>query len=362
MKHLGRIAIFLILAGNLLFICLLLLAAYSPHFAPQQHPLIACMGLTFPVFLFINLCFFFFWLIVRYKLSLVPLIGFLLCASQIGTYMPLNFQTRTLPEEHIKFLSYNVMNFNSMQKTEGENKIVNYIRESGADIVCLQEAGAASNRKYLTQENINDALKAYPYKSLHKVGKNKGDGMTCYSKYPILRAKVIDYGSRFNGSVLYEIKIGNDTVTIINNHLESNGLSHEEREMYESLINSPEKDQFKKEARTLLGKFKNAAITRSAQAEVVAREIAASPHKQLIVCGDFNDSPISNAHRVISEGLDDAFAQSGCGLGISFNRNKFYFRIDNILISKNLKSYNCIVDRSIKESDHYPIWCYITKR
>ena len=53
---------------------------------------------------------------------------------------------------------------------------------------------------------------------------------------------------------------------------------------------------------------------------------------------------------------------SGKGLGISYNQNKFYFRIDNILISPNLKAYNCTVDRSIKASDHYPIWCYISKR
>ena len=28
----------------------------------------------------------------------------------------------------------------------------------------------------------------------------------------------------------------------------------------------------------------------------------------------------------------------------------------------NLKAYNCTVDRSIKASDHYPIWCHISKR
>ena len=66
--------------------------------------------------------------------------------------------------------------------------------------------------------------------------------------------------------------------------------------------------------------------------------------------------------RTIAQDLDDAFTQSGRGLGISYNQNRFYFRIDNILTSKNLRAYNCTVDRSIKESDHYPIWCYITKR
>ena len=73
-------------------------------------------------------------------------------------------------------------------------------------------------------------------------------------------------------------------------------------------------------------------------------------------------TPISYTHRVIAQNLNDAFTQSGRGLGVSYNQNKFYFRIDNILISKNLQSYNCTVDQSIKESDHYPIWCYIAKR
>ena len=91
-------------------------------------------------------------------------------------------------------------------------------------------------------------------------------------------------------------------------------------------------------------------------------EITASPHPYIIVCGDFNDTPISYTHRTIAQDLDDAFTQSGRGLGISYNQNRFYFRIDNILTSKNLRAYNCTVDRSIKESDHYPIWCYITKR
>lgn len=362
MKHLGNIAVYLSLALNLIFICLLLLVAYSPYADPQSYPLYACMGLTFPVFLFINLCFLIFWLLVRYKMALVPLVGFLLCAPQIRTYIPFNFQMQKVPEQSIKLLSYNVMNFNTMAKVEGENPILNYIKESEADIVCIQEFVTSTNRKYLTQENVDDALKKYPYKNIQKLGKAKGNGIACYSRFPILSARMLDVESWGNGAVVYEIKVGNDTITLINNHLESNGLSHEDREAYESMIDAPEKEQIKKGAKHLLNKFAKAAAVRSAQAQVVAKKIATSSHKYVIACGDFNDSPISASHRIISEELDDAFVQSGCGVGVSFNQNKFYFRIDNIMISKNLKSYNCKVDRSIKDSDHYPIECYISKR
>ena len=57
---------------------------------------------------------------------------------------------------------------------------------------------------------------------------------------------------------------------------------------------------------------------------------------------------------MVGEGLNDAFVESGNGFGISYNQNHFYFRIDNILLSKNLKSYRCTVDNTIKSSDHSP--------
>ena len=171
-------------------------------------------------------------------------------------------------------------------------------------------------------------MKDYPYHRINVVGSGSGysNKIACYSKFPILSARVLNYTSNYNGSVLYELKLDEDTITLINNHLESNKLTKTDKDIYEDMLKAPEKEKVK------------------------------------IVCGDFNDTPISYTHRVIAQNLNDAFTQSGRGLGVSYNQNKFYFRIDNILISKNLQSYNCTVDQSIKESDHYPIWCYIAKR
>jgi hypothetical protein len=162
--------------------------------------------------------------------------------------------------------------------------------------------------------------------------------------------------------VVYELKMGEDTVMLINNHLESNKLTKEDKVVYESMLKSPETEKVKSGARLLIRKLAEASAIRAPQADSIAQEIAASRYPYIIVCGDFNDTPISYAHRVIEKGLNDAFTKSGRGLGISYNQNKFYFRIDNILASKNLKPYNCTVDRSIKESDHYPIWCYLKRK
>ncbi|MEG1402016.1 endonuclease/exonuclease/phosphatase family protein [Bacteroides sp.] len=359
MKHISKVFTYLLLAINAFFVGILLLTAYSPYIHPVVHPIESCMGLTFPIFLLINLCFFIFWLIVHYKYSALSLLGFLLCYSQILTYLPMNF--RTAPTENsLKLLSYNIMAFNHLEKTGGANPILSYIQKLDADIVCLQEYVTPQNTKgHLNEKEIRKGLKAYRYRNVQQIGEKGSNQLACYSKYPILSARVIPYESHYNGSVAYEIKVGDDTLTVINNHLESNKLTKEDKVVYESMIKDPDADKVKSGARLLINKLAEASAIRSKQVDAIAREIATSPHAPIIVCGDFNDSPISYTHRVIAEQLKDAFTESGRGLGISYNQNKFYFRIDHILISKNMSSHNCTVDRSIDSSDHYPIWCHI---
>ena len=118
-KHIGKFVAYLILAVNIFFISLLLLTAYSPHIYPVSHPVESCFGLTFPIFLVINICFFIFWLIIqKYKFALFPLVALLLCYSQIRTYFPLNLHTSKLPENSFKVLSYNIMGFDGESHSE----------------------------------------------------------------------------------------------------------------------------------------------------------------------------------------------------------------------------------------------------
>lgn len=364
MKHLGRFVAFLLLACNACVTGLLLFSAYSPYIQPVRHPVQSCAGLMFPVFWLLNIGFLVFWLIIqRYRLSLLSLAGFLLAFSQFCTYFPINFHTDKLPEASCKILSYNIMGFaNNIKSKDGTNPVLTYLKESGADVLCLQEYRAASSSRLLTQKDIDRELSDYPYRRISVNGRGRNNQVACYSKYPILSARVVDYDSEHNGSVVYELKWGNDTVTLINNHLESNKLTKRDKDLYEDILEDPGKEKVKSGMRVLIRKLAEASALRAPQADAVAREVAASPHPYVIVCGDFNDTPVSYTHRTIARQLDDAFTESGCGLGISYNQHKFYFRIDNILVSRNLKAYNCTVDRSIKDSDHYPIWCYVSRR
>ena len=364
MKFVRRFIVLIGGAFNGLFVLLLIATAYSPYIDPTVHPMWSCLGLAFPVFLLTDIAFLLLWIIVRqYKMALLPLAGLLLCYGQIRTYIPLNFPAEHVPEGSLKILSYNIMGFNSGKKTDGENAILAYLQHSGADILCLQEFATYSSPR-LTKAEVDQALDNYPYQRVDKLGSAdiSTNYIACYSKYPILSARKLNYASDGNGSVVYELKVGEDTLTLINNHLESNKLTAEDKQVYTGMLTDPKKEKVKSGARLLWKKLAEASAIRGPQADAVAQAIRTSPHSKIIVCGDFNDTPISYARRVIGQDMNDAFTQSGQGLGISYNQNRFYFRIDHILVSKKLRTYKCTVDRSIKDSDHYPIECYVATK
>jgi endonuclease/exonuclease/phosphatase family metal-dependent hydrolase len=353
MKFTNKIIYYPVLILNIFCIGLLLLSAYSSYFYPNDYPYLAIFGLLFSVFLVINVCFAIIWLFIRRRYVFIVLVAFLLCYPQIQLYIPLHFHTEKLPEESFKVLSYNVMRFGYLKKDNNRNAVLTYVKNQNADILCMQEYEVSINKNYLTQNDIDEELKSYPYRSIQKE-------FACYSKFPILSAKLIDCKTNL-GAACYELKIGKDTVMLINCHLESNKLTKEDKALYEDMLKAPKAGSIKRETHKLTAKLADASVVRAEQARIIAGEISSSPHSYVVVCGDFNDISISYTYRVISQGLKDAFIQSGCGVGVSYNRNNFYFRIDHILTSKNMKVYNCIVDRSIKDSDHYPIKCYITK-
>ncbi len=62
----------------------------------------------------------------------------------------------------------------------------------------------------------------------------------------------------------------NDTVTLINNHLESNKLTKEDKVMYEDMMKYPESQESKKRLRQLIRKLAEASAIRAPQADTIA--------------------------------------------------------------------------------------------
>ena len=355
---------------NIITLLSFLLSAFSDRVSPNTMMFFAYLGLGFPFILFVNILFTIWWILMRnWKFLSVNIIVFVICSSQIFSYLPINAKTKNVPEDCIKVLTYNVMRYNQYKKhtKENPNDIIGYILDLDADIVCVQEYGAAHSKSLITKEEI-DAIfkKKYPYRKTMNTYEtdNSMGGNAIYSKFPIKSFKKIPFenNSEYNTACAAELEIQGKNVLLINAHLESNKLSVEDRDKYEGIFRGIKDFDSKKieDASDMMRKRLSVSYRiRAKQAEAVAKWIQNSSAPYIIVCGDFNDTPISySRHTVKGNLLKDAFAETGLGLGISYNQNRFWFRIDYIMHSKNIEAYNCTVGK-LKDSDHYPVWTYL---
>lgn len=341
---------------NLLAVAGLLFCAYSTYLNPAQHSVLSLAGLAFPAFLLANAAFIILWLFLSTRHALLSLAGCLLCIMSVRTYIPWNPGRTGAPGKSIKLLSYNVMGFDKDGKwsNDNPNPILEYLRDSKADVICLQEAGGLDDKDRLKY------LGMYPYHELTAVG-DSGDVLACFSKYKIVSTEKVNNQTSTNGSVAYRLKLGKDTILLINNHLQSNRLTIADKTKYKDMFKKPKERTFREGFSLLMKKLPLANRLRGPQADSVARLVRKERYHGVWVCGDFNDSPVSYTHRVIADDMVDAFVESGQGIGISYNQKGFPFRIDNILVTKEWRTYKCTVDKSIKTSDHYPIWCYLKR-
>jgi len=348
---------------SILCTLLFIVATYSDYVSPNQSVFFSYLGLLFPFFFILNVCVLLYWLIVRkWLMVFVVVCSFFVCWKPIAHYAPLHpFPTDVSQKDVFKILTYNVMAFGYKDHTpDNPNEILQYIADSGADIVCLQEFMVGTLSRYMTQAKVDQALSMYPYHyAVPLVRKNRYSiGLAIFSKYPILSSRRIRYDSAINGSTIHEIDVKGKKLVVINNHLESFKLTMDDRANYSDFIRNINTETFDDLKETIQQKMGEAFLIRAEQAEIVSDEIQNLKGEYLVVCGDFNDSPISYSRRIMQGKLIDAFASSGTGIGITYNQNYFWFRIDHILHSPNMKAYNAKVDK-IALSDHYPLWCYL---
>lgn len=353
-RQLKTITLQMVAGANVVTALVMLLVGYSDRVNPAEHPMVACVGLAYPVFIVLNCCFLLFFAIFKWRYVVVPVFAFAVSYFPTRNYCPLNISA-DIPMGAIKVLSYNVHHFGADQlPDDSPNPIVDYIIGNDADIVCLQEA-------FMRPRERERLCKVYEYCDT-AVASGVGECLALFSHYPIIDKQRIDYASKGNMSVAYRLKINGDTVVVVNNHFETSGLSLADRAEFRQMVKGKvERSEMKAESKQLVVKLAESAKIRAPQAEAVA-EYVRKAGDNVILCGDFNDSPISYTHHTIAKELTDCYVATGNGPGISYHHNAIYVRIDNIFCSEKWKPYGCKVDRSIGFSDHYPIYCWLEKR
>lgn len=354
-----------------IFAAIALLISYSaPLVSPAIFWPIAFFGLAYPVTLIFNLFFVLIWLFSRNKKFIfISLICILIGWNNLSNLYSIGFNNTTNTEDYcIKILSYNVnvFGFNKFKNAyQKRNNMLNMIKHESPDILCLQEFVHYPDDEEL--DNIKktlEILKDYDYyvEYLTTSKKRYNTGNIIFSRYPIIDKGKVIVNSRYDHFCIYvDLKINHDTIRVYNVHLQSIYMNMSDYKFAKDLIKGggiDENDELKKGSKRIINRLKSAFIKRAPQAENIAKSVQES-HYPVVLCGDFNDTPSSYAYNTLAMKLSDAFIENGEGSGHTYIGIFPSFRIDYILKSNEIKSYDfTIID--LEESDHNPVTCCFT--
>jgi len=357
-----------ILILNYLAAAGLLLAYLSPGINPSRFLLPALFGLAYPYLLILNLLFLSYWLIRLKKEILISTIVILLGWNHLNNLLPLNFKDAKIPEtasteRMFKLLSYNVRGFDIYQwrnDPQVKREIFDFIEQQEPDILCFQEY-YTSFRNGESHSDLSKQLPSLPqsavYYSADRSNRN-GFGIATFSRYPIIKKSRIPFNTSFNAAMYTDILFQGDTIRVFNVHLQSIRFRRENYAFLDTMRLKYSNDQMR-ELRNIGSQLKTAFELRAEQAEMISNYIKNSPYP-VIVLGDYNDTPQSYAYRKIKKGMHDAFRKSGRGFGNTYAGELPSFRIDYIMYSNPLVSYQF---KRIKTdySDHFPIttWLFL---
>lgn len=355
-------------------IALYLLACLTPFISSAYFFGFTFLALGFPILLIGMI----FWLVVSLfkcfsssqkstaKQTLLLLV-FILCGyKNITSSFGFHAFSQSKKSNHtLRVLSWNVKNFvtndsTTALKSDILKNMMLYIKNTNADIFCVQDFGQLSPKPYCQFiDYITDSLHfPYHYFSVDidttMLHSRTQYGTCIFSKHPIQRFRSINYsGKHFTESIGFaDIEIRNQSIRIFNTHLRSMYLGIEKTQTqadFKYVINDTNlvfhSSKFYK-----LKYFDTAHI----QQAILIKKIMDTTNKPFIFCADLNAVPSSFVYHHISNNLNDAFVQKGFGWGGTYSNFLPFFRIDVILMSKDLNAIT-YTSPKLELSDHYPV-------
>lgn len=336
---------------------LLAVSILSPYINPVFFWPPALIGLFFKVW-FVLAVAFLVWQLARRRIAwaIASVIVLLFSLPAFSLNFGLGRSKDIKEGKPFRLMTYNVASFGWYKDTAELNTLMGAIADSHPDILCMQEYCDVPTKDNIIEEFMDRQGLRYQYKHITQDirGPNKV-GLAIFSRYPFRNFTPIPFFSTANGAFYVDVKINDDTLRLINTHFQSIGMR--EREIQITTATEDMGASRKAVLRASLKKLRRAFRKRSGQTEAVAKAIDSSRHK-VVLCGDFNDTPLSYNYRILSQRLTDAWLTRNVGLGTTYAGFVPFQRIDYIMVDKRLKIGKC---RKVSPtgSDHYPLICDI---
>ncbi|MCF8235773.1 MAG: endonuclease/exonuclease/phosphatase family protein [Bacteroidales bacterium] len=351
---------------NIVAILALILAYLANYINPALWSLPALFGLAYPYILILNLIFVLFWIIFRKYYFLGSLLIIVAGWGFMSRFYQFDSSKAATDDISFKLLSFNVHNLtenNSKKLSDQKNKIFQYVQDQKADITCLQEFFSFGKNYYYPLVFLKEQLGAenYYFQSYFKPSRSKIVGMAIFSKLPRVDRGILCHDSTRKFGIWANFIFREDTFRVYNIHLESLYLSRQDYDLVTGEHIRVDKNRsFLSYSLHIMSKLRKAYRKRSMQVEVVREHIENCSYP-VIICGDFNDTPLSYAYHQLSKNLKDAFIESGSGAGKTFRSKLPFFRIDYILHDPDFQSGN-FQKEQFEISDHFPVSCKLSFR
>lgn len=338
---------------------LLIIALSALHLPAFSWWGFSVIGLLSPLLWLLNLLLLVYWFwrpswwVIFTVVALVAGIGL------IGDTLAVSTASDPTPAS-LQLLSYNVSHFGKPKGYNFESDsgklgdisqtraFVAWVIEHPAPVKCFQEYFTFPGNALF---DVDKKLKEQGWKhvtlSADTLSVNKSRfGLATYSKYPILAQGDIFIGStRFNRGIWSDIKIGQDTLRVLNVHMQSAQLQRTSKK------NKGIKDKLQK----MFWMYRASLRAQNSQLEHVLAFIRKSPHP-VILSGDLNSHPFSRVYQQLEQELENAFEQQGHGFGFTFNHPKLFFlRIDHQFVSDELEAVQFKTRQDIGFSEHFPL-------
>ena len=372
---------------------LLMLSGFVPTISPETNSWLPLLGLAFPVFFVLMVLAFFYWLVQGKWRSLFALSCLLLNLGQASLYIqwndenvgakgavyvsngkedkedgggPIDKEMLDMNAKLLKVITYNAQLF-GLYQNESSLDIVNteympamdsflrVLKAENADVVCLQEVYAkAGGLKALAR--FLKAEGGFDYSQTYTLSDRRPYGMIVLSKYLIKRWKPLSLGANTGNMAMWvDIEIPseykflrNARIRIYNLHLQSFRFAKKDYEVMQKQTQQKEIDM--EGSKGIITRLRLGYQRRAQQVGIVKQSVLDCDFPK-VICGDFNDIPVSYSYRQLSAGMRDAFVEAGRGLETTYKGSMPSFRIDYLLFDNPMRAVSY---RSIKEvpSDH----------
>lgn len=341
---------------------MLIMVAYSDTINPETWKTPAFLGLFMgPVLL---LCII--WLLVvlvmgQWRCVVVLIVSLLVSGADVARYCPVTMGGNASEGDTLRILTFNtrVMGDKPLRDASTKLPVLEFVRQSGADVVCLQEYAFSFSKQGHTEQQLRKYMSdLYPYYRFSPSAGRKALGIAIFSRFPIKSSSVMPTPHRNSTFAVQAIlDVHGRDVSIVTMHLCSNHILPEDRKLYNRMLTHFDSDSLQVLGEGISSYMGNAFQNRALQVAEIREGIADEEQRDvpLIICGDMNDTPVSFAYRKLKGDLSDAWCNAGFGPGFTFFEHNLLVRIDHIFYSRHFSVEDVTIHHEIKDSDHYPV-------